>query len=98
MWRQGDVLIEAVKEVPAAARRVNGLVLAEGDATGQRHRVKGRKSARLFRHAGNLFLKVLAEEAEIVHPEHDEIRLAKGCYRVWRQREYTDWGSRRVVD
>ena len=98
MWRQGDILIEAVKEVPAAARRVNGLVLAEGAATGQRHRVKDRKSARLFRSGGNLFLEVFAEEAEIVHPEHHEIRLTKGCYRVWRQREFTDAGSRWVVD
>lgn len=98
MWRQGDILIDSISEVPAEARRMSGLVLAEGDSTGQRHRIRDRKSARLYRSERNLFLEVFAEEAVIVHPEHDEIRLTKGCYRVWRQREFTDRGTQWVTD
>jgi len=98
MWRQGDILIEAVKAIPESASRVNNLILAEGDSTGQRHRVKNRKGARLFWGNRGFYLDVFAEEAEIVHPEHHVIRLPKGFYRIWRQREFTDSGSRWVAD
>jgi hypothetical protein len=43
-------------------------------------------------------LKVDADEASIVHPEHDTITLPRGVCRVWRQREFDDLGSRFVAD
>jgi hypothetical protein len=45
-----------------------------------------------------LYLRVLAERATVVHQEHGPIVLPQGAYRVWRQREYTPQGIRRVVD
>jgi hypothetical protein len=102
MWRQGDVLIERVESIPPSARRLKRPVLASGDSTGQRHQIKDRRAARLLSSgegtATELFLEVTAEEAGVVHPEHGEIILPRGIYRVWRQREFDGTGSRRVAD
>lgn len=102
MWRQGDVLIQRVESIPPSARAMKRAVLASGDSTGQRHQIKDRRAARLFS-SGNgaisdLFLEVIAEEASVVHPEHGEIILPRGTYRVWKQREFDDLGSRFVAD
>ena len=102
IWRQGDVLIERVESVPPSAKRLKRLVLASGDSTGQRHQIKDRRAARLLSsdEGGDprLFLEIIAELAAVVHPEHGEIVLPRGAYRVWRQREFDDHGSRFVAD
>jgi hypothetical protein len=99
MWRQGDVLIEAVSEVPENLPRVKRLVLASGDNTAQRHEIKERGVAELFGDpARSLYLVVKGEEATVVHPEHGPIVLKKGQYRVWRQREFAGTETRRVLD
>jgi hypothetical protein len=99
MWRQGDVLIDDVSEVPATATRLKRLVLASGDSTGQRHTIKDRKSAELFADAGDrLYLRVTADQATVSHPEHGPVTLPRGQYRVWKQREFTDAKPRPVYD
>jgi hypothetical protein len=91
-----------VDAVPAAARATKDSVLASGDSTGHRHRIKDRKTARVFtligRTQAEFFVEVVADQAEIVHPEHDTITLPRGTYRVWRQRELTDSGFRPIGD
>jgi hypothetical protein len=99
MWRQGDVLIEQVGEVPANATRLKRLVLAAGDSTGQRHMIKDRKTAELYLALDEtLYLRVTADEATVAHPEHGHLALPRGAYRVWQQREFTDARPRRVYD
>ena len=102
MWRQGDVLIERVDAIPPTAEPLKRPILAAGAATGRRHQIKDRKAARLFRAVGprglDLFLDVLADSAEVVHPEHGTITLPRGRYRVWPQREFGDFGTRPVLD
>ncbi len=102
MWRQGDVLIKRVETIPPSALRLKRAVLASGDSTGHRHQIKDRRTARLFEsvnaRASGLFLEVVADEAAVSHPEHGEIVLTRGVYRVWRQREFDDLGSRLVAD
>jgi hypothetical protein len=100
MWRQGDVLIQAIDEFPAAANRPVRPVLASGDSTGHKHRIADPRSAQLFvsPRDGELFLNVVQDEARLVHPEHDSIVLPRGRYRVWRQREYDELGDRRIAD
>jgi hypothetical protein len=98
MWRQGDVMIQQCEEVPAEARRVKKPVVAEGEQTGHTHRVKEFGSAELYRFRDNLYLRVLSDQAEVVHPEHDTIALPRGTYRVWKQREFTESRPRRVMD
>src|SRR5215213_10086403 len=99
MWRQGDVLIERTGEVPPTATKLKRLILASGDSTGQRHTIKEHKAAELYQ-AGRdeMFLRVTAEEATVVHPEHGPITLPRGTYRVWKQREFADVAPRPVRD
>ncbi|QEH38784.1 hypothetical protein OJF2_73920 [Aquisphaera giovannonii] len=102
LWRQGDILIQRIESVPPAAQRLRRPVLASGDTTGHSHRIEDRRTARLLLIDGapgtQLFLEVDADEASVVHPEHDTITLPRGAYRVWRQREFDDRGSRPVSD
>ncbi len=101
MWRQGDVLIESIPVIPDGMPKLKRLVLASGDNTAQRHQIKERNAARLFGDPNSfLYLLVTADEATVVHPEHGPITLAKGSYRVWRQREFTTAAAapRRVYD
>lgn len=98
MWRHGDVLIEAVTEIPGGARPRPVAVLATGEATGHCHRVEDPRTARLFDAGGTGYLEVTADFATIVHEEHRPITLPRGFYRFWQQREYTPQAIRTVVD
>jgi hypothetical protein len=98
LYRHGDVLIDGVPHVPEGARRRSDLVLAYGEMTGHSHRVEPAEAALLFEHPTGLYLHVTAERATVVHEEHGPIALDAGCYRVWRQREYTPREIRVVVD
>lgn len=98
---QGDILIERVDDVEpagrAAARPVgNGLlVLAEGEATGHRHRLFG--SVTMYRddalardiprglYVGHV--RIDGPAARLEHEEHVPIVLPHGTYRVRRQRQ-----------
>ena len=116
--RQGDVLIVRVEEsglephlfnrdrgVALPRERGEGLVLAEGEATGHAHRVMS-KHARLRRHVVSVngrrtthtCLYVPPEGAVIEHEEHGSIPLAHGKYIVVRQSEYTPASETRAVD
>ncbi len=102
LWRQGDVLIQAVEEIPERTVAQRRPILASGDSSHQRHQIKDGKSARLYTTgifgSREAYLEVLTDEADLVHPEHETIVLRRGCYRVWRQREYTDRGFQTVID
>ena len=102
LWRQGDVLIQTVDELPDRAERVKGVVLAAGEVTGHRHRIEDRRSAKLYRLPNHpesgLFLEVVHDTADVIHPEHDTITLPRGCYRVWQQREASGVGWSTMAD
>ena len=100
-YRQGDVLIESVLEIPAATRAVpreNGaIVLAHGEATGHAHRIANRVARFLETGDGARYLD-LPTRARVVHPEHGAVTLPPGSYRVSRQVEYTPQEVRNVAD
>jgi hypothetical protein len=98
MWRQGDILIAAVDEIPHGSTRRSNCVLAEGELTGHSHRVDQPATAELFESKGRLYLSVLARDAQVVHQEHGPITLPKGYYTVWPQREYSPESIRTVKD
>lgn len=97
MWRQGDVLIEAVTTLPTDAAERGDLVLAEGIVTGHRHQVEETEGVKLFERGATLYLDVTGPRATITHPEHASLVLRQGRYRIWRQREYTGETPNRVV-
>lgn len=98
MWRHGDVLVATVDSIPENARLLHHTTLAHGELTGHSHRVKESGAAELYSLAGQLFLKVLADRATLVHEEHAPIALSSGTYRVWMQREYSPEAIRRIID
>ena len=98
LFRHGDVLIQAVGEVPAAAQKIHTDVLAHGEVTGHSHRIESPDGVSLWSAGDVSFLQVFERAARVVHEEHAPIELPVGTYRVWRQREYTPTRIVRVSD
>jgi hypothetical protein len=102
-YRQGDVLLCAVDEIPPRAKRVprdgDRVVVAEGELTGHAHAFPA-KGVRLFREKGGqrTFLTVAAGGARLSHEEHGSILVPAGQYELRRQREYSPAAPRRVRD
>jgi hypothetical protein len=104
MYRQGDVLIVPVKELPAKlepVQREHGrIILAHGEVTGHAHAIKDQKAA-LFRDPklAAIFMNVSADgPVALEHEEHGTISIPPGNYQIVRQREYHPEEIRRVED
>jgi hypothetical protein len=106
MYRQGDVLVIPVDEVPAGLVPVkrddrDRIVLAEGEVTGHAHAIAA-PDAELFSDpsatadAADRYLRVRSI-ATLDHEEHGTITLTPGDYIVRRQREWTDQDEPRPV-
>lgn len=94
--RQGDVLImPSTGEI--AGTKLSHLTLAEGEATGHRHRISNGE-AELYERDRVLYLKVLSPTALLVHEEHAEITIPQGNWEIRIQREYSPEGWRYVAD
>ncbi len=98
MWRHGDVMISAAPTIPKGARHRHTPILVRGEMTGHSHRIEAPETTEVWEYAGELFIKVVAPSARVIHEEHQPISLPRGIYRVWQQREYTPSAIRRVVD
>jgi hypothetical protein len=98
LYRHGDVLVQSVERIPVDAKKRPHLVLAEGEMTGHSHRIAEAGSAELLQTGVDMYLRVVADTATLVHQEHGPVILPKGTYRVWRQREYSPREIRIVRD
>jgi hypothetical protein len=94
-YRQGDVLLIAVDAVPGRAvpvpRDQGEVVLAYGEVTGHRHAIAEPHAELLTlpdEEMERRFLRIVGEQARLLHEEHDPITLPPGIYQVVRQREY----------
>jgi len=101
-YRQGDVLIERVEEIPRGIKRQKHkgkIVLALGEATGHHHCLETEAYAADWwkTDGGDQFVETRAS-AVITHQEHAPIPLPAGRYRVRRQREYSPEAIRNVAD
>lgn len=99
LYAQGDILIERIEDAPVSGQVIEAcedgaVVVAEGELTGHSHRLVG--SVTLYRDPAlardvpdNLYLghlQVTGSAVQLEHEEHAPIRLARGSYRVRRQR------------
>ncbi len=91
-------MISAVAALPERAQPRPGAILARGEITGHAHRVESPDTVDLWEVNGELYLRVTADSACVVHEEHRTITLPRGTYRVWMQREYTPQAIRAVRD
>lgn len=109
MYRQGDVFIMRIDEIPDGVRPVKRdggrVVLAYGEVTGHAHAISA-PEADLFEtftdgvetaEAADRFLRTLAP-VSLSHEEHDTIVLPPGNYLIRHQREYSPREVRWVAD
>jgi hypothetical protein len=97
MFRQGDVLLVPVTEMPhgqVVEAEDGRLVLARGEATGHHHSVAV-EDGELVDTAEGVFLRIMAP-TPLEHQEHAPITLEPGTYRVLRQREYAPGAIERM--
>lgn len=96
MWRQGDLLIIKVNEIPKDSVGRYSKVLAEGERTGHTHLLDG---GEIYEKEGTLYFSVPeGVQAVLNHPEHKSISFKEGKYIVIRQREYLPKELRYVRD
>src|SRR5262245_43414882 len=93
MYRQGDVMIVAVDQIPADAKEVprdkRGVVLAEGEVTGHAHRIPSRHASLYRSESDARFMRVMGPApVALNHEEHTTINIPPGNYRVTIHREY----------
>ena len=100
-YRHGDIIIKQISYIEPKMRKLDHLILAEGEATGHKHEIVEGK-AELFEEYGVLYLRVNSEEAKVGHAEHKTITIPKGTYKIDHQREHvpgeTRERERRVFD
>ena len=100
LYRQGDVLLVPVEDVPEGAkrRRPKRVIIAEGEVTGHVHELVGGKvDVYEAPDARAVFVKIMGSP-ELQHAEHATQTIEPGVYRIVRQREYSPEEIRQVAD
>jgi hypothetical protein len=105
-FRQGDVLLVLVKDLPAdledVTPRSGRVVLQHGEATGHAHAFYDR-GVKVFAPKGSpkgarpTYLQVVRKTALLKHEEHSPASIPPGIYRMPTQVEHTDEDEPRVV-
>jgi len=101
---QGDVsLIKILKsdvEVEFSPLPQEGIVIAEGEATGHKHvLVADRKAViEIAKDPNGYFINVKNGTATIRHEEHEAQVIKQGLHFFGRQWEYSDLDDRKVTD
>jgi len=102
IYRQGDVLLMKIEEIPAGADKVKRenleIILAHGEATNHTHAIAS-MDATLFMTKDSLerFLRV-DKTVRLRHQEHDTIIIEPGDWKVIQQKEYHPEEIRNVAD
>lgn len=102
IYRQGDVLVRRIDDVPRrlklVARRAGRLVLAEGEATGHAHVIDAPppEATLLTDSERRTFLR-LVTDAPLVHEEHATVRLPRRTMRGGALRHTVAWTFRRCA-
>ena len=99
IYRQGDVLIMPVKNIPNGLVQTKRVTLALGEVTGHHHSIaEGAVGFADDETALADYFEVTDESASLTHQEHDTVTLPKGKYRKVIQVEYTPEEIRNVAD
>jgi mannose-6-phosphate isomerase-like protein (cupin superfamily) len=106
MFRQGDVLLRQVREIPADAVVTEKkdqfgnerIVLAYGEVTGHAHAIHDLDQVDVFvKGDGTMYLQV-KDAVDLKHEEHGTVLLPAGNYERVIQREYSPEEIRNVAD
>lgn len=97
-YRHGDLFYKRVDEFKGdVVFEGKEFRLAEGEATGHHHVIKGK--VKLYDDNGQRYME-LAKTGVLTHPEHGEITMEPGIYIEIREREFDYFQNeiRKVVD
>ena len=98
-YRQGDVLIKSVSEIPAGLTKTKRCTLAYGEVTGHHHTIETGAIGYAEKDTDTVaYFTVTEEVGNLTHQEHTTISLPKGNYRSVIQVEYTPEELRNVAD
>lgn len=97
-YRQGDVLIMEWDAMPEGVKKREGVVVAEGEATGHAHKFDNALSVSLYDGPDGDMYARLMDVSWLVHEEHAAIEFRAGIYKIRLQREYTPRGIINVSD
>lgn len=100
-YRQGDVLLREVKDIPEAAKQQKQserIVLAYGEVTGHAHAIHELESVDVFVTAGGEMYLQVKDGVSLRHEEHGAIAIPPGNYERVIQREYSPEAIRNVMD
>ena len=102
LFRQGDVLIRQVAEVPSGTKEVpreaGKVVLAHGEVTGHSHAIASKHARLVIQNPSLRRFLTAKKEVSLLHEEHSEIKLPAGIYEIIIQREFSGEYSREVAD
>lgn len=101
--RQGDLRIEVVDKIPKDAKKVDSLVIAEGETTGHKHQVRPIQGTITIYDMPQMVKYVEVPKggmAELIHEEHGTIQLPEGVHQIsiQKQYDYLKEQARRVAD
>ena len=87
IFRQGDLLISRVEEIPTNAVAKSTNVIATGEKENHQHQLIG--SHKIFETPdyGTIYFEA-KEEVSLDHPEHNKISIPKGVYTVVHERQF----------
>ena len=88
-YRNGDLLIKQIDELPKNIKKIDGGTLAFGEVTGHHHTiVADRETLQLYEDEQGRKYFMLKKSAPLTHQEHKTITIEKGLYLVENEREF----------
>lgn len=95
--RHGDVLLKKVEGVESKGEVQGEYCLAEGEATGHHHMVRGNVIP--FSIGDTPYIKALST-LDLTHEEHSALQIPEGTYEIIIEREFDPFREemKRVVD
>lgn len=100
MYRHGDLLLKKIDKLPKGLERLDTKTLAEGEVTGHAHTFSN-GMVQIFQEPKTMqkFVDV-RQEAELVHQEHNAIKVKEGLYILIQEREFNPFKAeiRQVMD
>ncbi len=98
IFRQGDVLLKQITELPKGLKLKRDKVLAYGEITGHMHQFLNPYTELFIDMEGKQFV-YLVEDSLLEHEEHASVMIPQGTYEVVIQRQFDLLeGTRKVVD
>jgi hypothetical protein len=93
IFRQGDLLIRRVWQIPTDAVAKSGNSIGEGEKVGYHHQLIGAHKISETPDDGTIYFEA-KEEVSLDHPEHNTIQIPKGVYVVVHERSFSPFEQR----